>query len=202
MKRAQPVFEKRVALFFYSLLMFHFLLLAIYAFQPFVNNSFLRSLSKSYVEPLFTNNFKIFAPNVPTLHYSLFIRSREKGKTWSAWQNKTAQIEMAHRKNRFSAVNYACVLQQNAIRELLSAHADAEARKFNTSDDRRKFFRNSLHFYRAKYYLKQNYISNAYSSEKEIEWQCAVRCEPLVAIDSKNISTEEFLFFPVQTIQE
>ncbi len=60
----------------------------------------------SYMEPLFTQNFKIFAPSVPEQTTQLFIKWNSSKNGWSKWENPSQDLLHTFQSNRFSPQRY------------------------------------------------------------------------------------------------
>ena len=124
-KREKQTLGIVVSLFFLLLMLLHFAITLVYNFRDTESETVLTRFAKAYTEPLFTQNFKIFAPDVPMVKYKLFVRYQNKNKVWTPWQNRGATLLEQHQRYRFSSTGYEYLMHKNAINELLHARADA-----------------------------------------------------------------------------
>lgn len=101
-----------VSLFLLFLLVVHFTLSLAYSFLPESKRL------KSYMEPLFTQNFKIFAPNVPETESTFFISYLTKSKVWSSWQAVGLYDRNLVQTNPFSTHRIPLLIHQNTLHNL------------------------------------------------------------------------------------
>ncbi len=204
-KREKQHLEILLSLFFLLLLVLHFALTIAYQFRELNYTSRLASLSKQYTEPLFTQNFKIFAPDVPEIKYKLFVRYASDGKNFSSWQNVGAPLILKHQQNRISSSGYEYLIYKNAITELLRAHSDAVERCDKTlpSNLAQKqldlLLRNSIHFYKASYCFNQQWMRAFQNKPFPKSFECALLLEKIAPVNNKfevKNSKYTYLFFP------
>ena len=203
-KREKQTLGIVVSLFLLLLLVFHFTLTLIYNFRNIEKETPLTQFATAYTEPLFTQNFKIFAPNVPTINYKLFVRYFDKQKGWTDWKNQGTALQEEHQRNRFSSAGYEYLIYKNAINELLYAREDALYYATKNKIPKKDFvkyvnnsMRNSLHFHSVKIYL-QSLLRENFSTKK---MECALRVEKLKDASFEPNSWQSarinYLFFPV-----
>ena len=193
-----------VSLFLLLLLVFHFTLTLVYNFRSIEKETPLTQFATAYTEPLFTHNFKIFAPNVPTINYKLFVRYFDEQKGWTVWKNPGKALLEEHQRNRFSSARYEYLIYKNAINELLRAREDALYYATKNKIPQKDFVKyvnnsmqNSLHFHSVKIYL-QSLVRGNFSTKK---MECAMLVEKLkdasIEPNSKQSARINYLFFPV-----
>lgn len=204
-KSEKQSFGLLLSLFFLVLLLLHFTLTIAYQFRELDYTSRLAGLAKQYTEPLFTQNFKIFAPDVPDIKYKLFVRYAADGKNFSAWQNVGAPLVVKHQKNRIASSGYEYLIYKNAISELLLAHADAVERcdKSLPSNLARRqitlLLQNSIHFYKASFSFNRQWSKEFPNKPFPKGFECALLLEKIEPVDNRQSVTQAnyaYLFFP------
>lgn len=204
-KREKQSFGILLSLFFLVLLLLHFTFTIAYQFREADYSRPLSLLSKQYTEPLFTQNFKIFAPDVPDIKYKLFVRYAADGKNFSSWQNVGAPLVVKHQKNRIASSGYEYLIYKNAISELLRAHADAVERidkSLSANLAQRQItdmLRNSIHFYKASYCFSRQWTKEFPNKPFPKGFECALLLEKIAPVDNKQSKAQAnyaYLFFP------
>lgn len=85
------------------ILAYHFLLIAIYNFSDLSENStVLKRAAHRYVQPLFFQNFKLFAPDPPKSHREIYFRVEDSYGNKSNWINPGKEDLAIHSKFRFT----------------------------------------------------------------------------------------------------
>jgi hypothetical protein len=82
----------------------HFFILTIFQFSTVYLPVRLHYWTDHYVSPWFFQNWKVFAPDPPTLRRLFVYRTLGSG-TWSAWQNPAFPYLQEHWSNRFSSAS-------------------------------------------------------------------------------------------------
>lgn len=81
----------------------HFILIAIYNFTDLSEKSSVLSLAAHrYVQPLFFQNFKLFAPDPPKSHREIYFRIEDSNGNKSNWINPGKEDLAIHSKFRFT----------------------------------------------------------------------------------------------------
>ena len=101
-----------VSLFLMVVLSIHFIFSIAYSFIP--ENRWLMR----YMEPLFTQNFKIFAPNVPETESSFFISYHTMDQGWSNWQAVGLKDRNLVQNNPFSTHRVPLLISQHTLHNL------------------------------------------------------------------------------------
>lgn len=88
-----------------TIFLFHFTMTAIYVlpFNPIKNK--INDFVVAYMEPLFTQNWMLFAPNPLSNNYYVNIQVKDKSKKQSKWMDISTPLYDANHSNRFSPVN-------------------------------------------------------------------------------------------------
>jgi hypothetical protein len=85
------------------ILAIHFILITIYNFSDFSENrNLLKRVAYLYVQPLFFQNFKLFAPVPPKSHREIYFRIEDIYGNKSAWINPGKVDLESHSKYRFT----------------------------------------------------------------------------------------------------
>lgn len=124
-KGGKSFFEKWISLFLLLVLLFHFA----FSLQTNLTDFEKRSRFQSfYFEPLFKQNFKIFAPDVPVESTQLYLKFYTATGGWSRWINPGLEIYTQLANNRFSKAHYSFLFYQLAIHNL--QYCDSAARYY------------------------------------------------------------------------
>ena len=203
-KGEKPVFAKRISLFLLFLLVLNFSISLVYNFTD-VNGK--PVLMKQYMEPLFTQNFKIFAPEVPTEKYELFVRYFYDKGVWSSWEKPGEIIRQQYQFNRFSSSGYEYLLYKNAVNELIYAREDAvfyaEKNKIR-SDNFGVYVNNSIrqskHFGFVKYYLRSVWLKKFPNRDFPKRINCVLSIKKITGLSNASINgygkNTEYWYFP------
>ena len=102
--------------------LFHFTMTALYVlpFNPIKNK--LNNLNVFYMEPLFTQNWKLFAPNPLSNNYYVYIQVKDPSGKKSKWIDISTPLYEANHTNRFSPVNKLVRIGTSAFMQ--SVHSD------------------------------------------------------------------------------
>jgi hypothetical protein len=107
------------------------------------------------MEPLFTQNFRIFAPDAPVQTIELYIKVDDQTTGWSKWQNPSKPDFYSFQKNRFSPKRYTYLIYTKAAEEL--RYVDEAAKYYATKE---KITAQEFNEFRKKYLLKSTeYLS-------------------------------------------
>ena len=203
-KREKLFFAKGVSLFFLFVLGLHFSISLSYNFNEITKQP---AFVSSYMEPLFTQNFKIFAPDVPTVKHELFVRYYFDNGKWSSWNKPGEHLLQAFQKNRFSSSRYEYLLHKNAVNELILAQADANyyAKKNKVAPELYKSFlansiRSSQHVFFVEDYLMAEW-RNKFPKQnlpKHIVYALSIQkiSPPSYADSGSQALQPEYLYFP------
>lgn len=82
----------------------HFFILTVFQFSKVYLPVRWHYWTDHYVSPWFFQNWKVFAPDPPTLRRLFVYRTLESG-TWSTWQNPAFAYLQQHWSNRFSSAS-------------------------------------------------------------------------------------------------
>ncbi len=190
-----------VSLFLLLLLIVHFTLSLAYSFLPESKRL------KGYMEPLFTQNFKIFAPNVPETESSLFISYFTKSQGWSSWQAVGLQDRNSAQTNTFSTHRFSLLIHQNTLHNLhyiveTAAYFNQQYKKKSTSiiNCAANEIRYLPEFKYAQKYC-QDYCTKQFPTSSDLKFKC---CLVTSAISEKNMDVSpifstttkfDFLYF-------
>jgi hypothetical protein len=85
------------------ILAIHFILIIIYNFSDFSENpNLLKQVAYRYVQPLFFQNFKLFAPDPPKSYREIYFRIEDANGNKSSWINPGKIDLEKHLKYRFT----------------------------------------------------------------------------------------------------
>ncbi len=201
------VFSKSVSLFLFLFFSLHLILTTIYQFREPNYNSYLSRLSKLYSEPLFIQNYKIFAPNVPLATYKLFIRYGDNAKQLTPWIAHGAALLNAHQQNRFSPAGYEYLLYKNAVNELVHSKEQVSNLSYNGLKKGKISYSQidssiskSISFYRASYYFYHQWKLEFPNKKFPAYFECALLLENIQNVEGSNktaVAAYRFLFFPL-----
>lgn len=115
----------KVKIFFIVLsciFVFHFFMTALYVlpFNPITYK--LDKVVNSYIDPLFTQNWQLFAPDPLSNTFYVYVQVKDKQGEESKWIDISSPLYEANHKNRFSPVNIVTRLGTGAY--LQAIHVD------------------------------------------------------------------------------
>lgn len=126
--------KKKIAFFLLivAIFTFHFSMTALYVL-PFNPLSYKYNKQiESYINPLFTQNWQLFAPNPLSQSVYVNVQIKDIEGEESKWIDFTTPLLEANHKNRFSPVNTIVRLGQSAY--LQSVHVDSLTEKITTKN--------------------------------------------------------------------
>lgn len=126
--------KKKIAFFLMiaALFTYHFIVTALYVL-PFNPLSYKYNKQiESYMNPLFTQNWQLFAPNPLSQSVYVNVQIKDIEGRESKWIDFTTPLLEANHKNRFSPVNTVVRLGQSAY--LQSVHIDPLTEKIATKN--------------------------------------------------------------------
>jgi hypothetical protein len=85
----------------FALLCTHFVAIAIYLAPANPISQQLERPINKYINPIFTQNWKLFAPTPSTTNRKTWVRC-EVGNAWSQWQDPLESLQRKHNGNRIS----------------------------------------------------------------------------------------------------
>jgi len=168
-------------------LVVHFGLTTVYSFSYLKWPVHLKTAAMAYSVPLFHQNWKMFAPDVPEYHTELEYRAF-KDSTWSQWKDVTSS-------NGFSSHSRVEYMEQN----INSGLAYQIANNLYTRDARREFDRaiQSFDYGKAVYFTEELYKrKNGVPIGDSLQLRVMFRFTPkpgMALIDQKS-----YLEFPAQ----
>ncbi|BAK18150.1 DNA-directed RNA polymerase, beta subunit/140 kD subunit [Solibacillus silvestris StLB046] len=126
--------KKKIAFFLLItvIFVFHFSMTALYVlpFNPLASKY--NHQIQSYMNPLFTQNWQLFAPNPLSQSIYVNVQIKDTEGQESKWIDFTTPLLEANHKNRFSPVNTIVRLGQSAY--LQSVHIDPLTEKIATKN--------------------------------------------------------------------
>jgi Family of unknown function (DUF5819) len=150
-KREQPFLVLGFALFFFVWILFHFSSTLLYNFiEPPSRPAFITA----YVEPLFTQNFKVFAPDAPVQTNQLYIKYYSTEGGWSNWENPDRTNFSSFQINRLSSKRSLHLIYREAIHQL--QYADAAV---NYYVEKKQIRSDSIPAFRKEYLNKENHLN-------------------------------------------
>lgn len=107
-------------------LAFHFLMVLFFNSPENELSKPYKTLNKAYMEPIFFQDFKLFAPDPVTSNQTLYIRGtyrdRHKNGLHTEWINITAPIASSIQENRFSSQQYIKTTVTHAVGTMVRAY--------------------------------------------------------------------------------
>ena len=191
-KREKSFFEKWISLFLFCMLLFHF---AFTLHYNITEREKLSELERRYYEPLFKQNFKIYAPNVPDESTQLIIKYQTKKAGWSGWINPGVQLYQQIQRNRFSTAHNSFLLYKLAIHDLnygsLAAQFYAQKNTIpvkDFTDFQTNYLSTSVDFKHTKDYLLKE-IKSISGDTEVIKIKCALLTAKFAAPQSHSYNT-------------
>lgn len=123
-----------IKLLFVFVIIFHVGMTVLYLLPANPATQYYSGLSKSYMNPIFSQNWNLFSPDPVVYNLRLLYRC-EKGKTqWSNWFDPAVKLVRKHQSNRFLFKGKLIYVYHNLYRNLLNTSSDL-AKKFNCAKD-------------------------------------------------------------------
>ena len=115
-----------------SLVSIHFLITGLYLLPINPISSSLNGIIHSYVDPLFDQNWRLFAPNPSTVSRKLLIRCQKRDLSWSSWYDPIASHQQKNFENRMSyhgKISYVFMSVATQLKTELVMHAEKQGCK-------------------------------------------------------------------------
>ena len=170
-KREQPYLAQGFALFFFVLILFHFTITLLY---NFIESPSRPAFITAYMEPLFTQNFKVFAPDAPIQTTELYLKYYSTKSGWSNWENPDRNNFSRFQSNRLSPKRSLHLIYREAIDQLQYADATLnyytvknQIKSDSISTNRKEYLHSASHLNGVKKLL--NYYLESPNKSKSIE---------------------------------
>jgi hypothetical protein len=119
--KSLEIFKKIIVYGGLLILSFHFLFIIVYLTDGKYSPEILNRATARYVQPLFHQSWKIFAPEPPLWNVRLVYRCQFTDSTWSKWKDPGCHWLLKHYSNRFSYYGKAYLVHAKIARELFNA---------------------------------------------------------------------------------
>lgn len=108
---------------FIGLVVFHLGMTILYLLPNNPGTKYYQSFSRTYMDPIFTQNWKLFSPDPVVYNLKLFYRCKTTNDLWSPWQDPVAMLVQSHQDNRLLFKGKLIYVYHGLYRNLLNKNA-------------------------------------------------------------------------------